>query len=257
MALQQLTPVLHLITLLWCGGAIVAFLAVGRAAHSQLWSRRLELAVGGIGLGLWIFKVSWYSWPPADGNLYIPLHLCNLSELACCLSLLTRWMWLQPLVYFWALGALQAFVTPQVRAGPGQVAYWLFWLPLTLIVGVALYEVIVARFRPTLRDVGIAVGATLLYLAVVFPINIIFGTNFGYVGPSKPGVPSLIDFLGPWPLRVVWMILLGLILFALVWLPWALMGRKGFEHHSVNEDERKPQNENGVSLNAVHDENPK
>jgi len=37
--------------------------------------------------------------------------------------------------------------------------------------------------------------------------------------------PTLIDHLGPWPLRVVWIVLLAAAAFILAWLPWWLYER--------------------------------
>ena len=61
------------------------------------------------------------------------------------------------------------------------------------------------------------------------PVDIIFDTNYGYVGPTRPSVPTLIDFLGPWPLRVIWLILIGASVFVLAWAPWAIFCRHAAE----------------------------
>lgn len=51
-------------------------------------------------------------------------------------------------------------------------------------------------------------------------LNAITGWNYGFVGAGKPGQPSPIDVLGPYPLRVLWMILIGALLFLFLLLPW-------------------------------------
>jgi hypothetical integral membrane protein (TIGR02206 family) len=217
---------MYFVTVAWCIVVMVALVAIGWVGRCRPWLRAAEIALGCAGLGLWLFKVAWFSLPLEELRPYVPLHLCNLTEVVCYLSLLTRWAMLRPLVYFWSLGALPAFITPEMTAGPESVAYWLFWIPHTLIVSIAVHEVIVHGYRPTLHDVGFVAAVTLLYLAIVFPFNIAFNSNYGYVGPSLPGAPSLIDFLGPWPLRVFWLGLLVLAVFVLAWLPWAILYRR-------------------------------
>jgi uncharacterized membrane protein YwaF len=46
---------------------------------------------------------------------------------------------------------------------------------------------------------------TLAYGGLVIPLNMLFGWNYGYAGQSTPDNPTLLDKLGPWPLRLVWM----------------------------------------------------
>jgi lipopolysaccharide transport system permease protein len=40
----------------------------------------------------------------------------------------------------------------------------------------------------------------------MFTINVTFGLNYGYLGRSDPGQPTILDLLGPWPLRVVYLL---------------------------------------------------
>jgi uncharacterized membrane protein YwaF len=60
---------------------------------------------------------------------------------------------------------------------------------------------------------------------MVFTIDAVFDLNYGYLGRPMPSRPSLLDFLGPWPLRVVFMVLLASIAMTLLWLPWLFVKR--------------------------------
>jgi uncharacterized membrane protein YwaF len=60
---------------------------------------------------------------------------------------------------------------------------------------------------------------------VVFAIDVTFDLNYGYLGRSNPGQPTILDLLGPWPFRVVYMMLLGALAMTLLWIPWALAAR--------------------------------
>jgi len=48
---------------------------------------------------------------------------------------------------------------------------------LVVIVGVAAYDVIVARFRPQLKDLIVTIAVTLCYLALVLPLDIVWQEN--------------------------------------------------------------------------------
>lgn len=78
------------------------------------------------------------------------------------------------------------------------------------------------RVRMSVREnrLRLSVLAGLVYLAVVLAINITLGFNYGYVGNARPGEASVIDFLGPWPQRVVLMVALVIGFMALLMAPW-------------------------------------
>ncbi|MGQ0538935.1 MAG: TMEM164-related integral membrane acyltransferase, partial [Gemmatimonadaceae bacterium] len=124
----------------------------------------------------------------------------------------------------------QAILTPDLESGPAKHAFWIFWLMHVLIVGGAVYALVVRGYRPTRRDCGFAIAVGWLWLAIVFGLNLLTGENYGYLGPAKPSQPTLIDVLGPWPLRVLWMGLLGTAAMALLQLPWAARRRSGRVH---------------------------
>jgi hypothetical integral membrane protein (TIGR02206 family) len=117
-------------------------------------------------------------------------------------------------------------LTPDLQLGLLHPMFWLFWFDHATIVGTAIYIVVVHRFRPARRDYYWAVKAGLVYVSCIFPINAIWGFNYGYLGNSRPAQPSLIDWLGPWPWRVGSMVVLaGLGMFLLL-VPWEWQRRK-------------------------------
>ncbi|MDX1376684.1 MAG: TIGR02206 family membrane protein [Burkholderiales bacterium] len=178
-------------------------------------------------LGAWIVTYLWLLAPglrePAST---LPLHLCHLAAANAALVLLTGWRPLRALQYFWGLAlCTQALITPSLLEGPALYPFWFFWTSHGMIVGVALYDVFARGYRPSWRDWRFACAAAAVYVLAVLPINLAFGWNYGFVGPSRPGVPSIVDFLGPWPFRLVPVVAIAAAAMALLALPWALAAR--------------------------------
>ena len=76
---------------------------------------------------------------------------------------------------------------------------------------------------------------------VIFALNLWLGSNYLFIG-HKPEFPSLIDSLGPWPLYVPVIIGLALILFHLLYLPfaWSDWRRPGNRMQSPLQDSVRP-----------------
>jgi len=214
----------HILTV--AGFAAVVALAILGARRIREPDRRraLELGVAALAATLWVGIVLWgFSPSRYDPRWSYPINICDLVAVVVPIAFVRphrRW---HALLYFWGLSlSVQAILTPDLVSGPLTLAFWIFWLMHVLIVGGAIYVVAVRGYRPTWRDCGFAIAMALLWLVVVFSINVATGYNYGYVGNAKPSQPSLIDYLGPWPQRVVVMALLGTIAMVLLQLPWAM-----------------------------------
>lgn len=183
----------------------------------------------------WVWGMLWVQLPLLavsfhprwwDVNLSLPLHLCDVGVFLVAGALWTGKRALRACTYFWGLGLSSlAFVTPALDSGPFHLGYWFFWAAHTQVVGGALFDVWVLGFRPRLRDLGVGFGSALVYAAVVMPIDLWLGVNYGFLGRedlSQSG--TLLALLPPWPLSVL--TLMGVVgaWFAALWLPWALVG---------------------------------
>ena len=183
---------------------------------------RLEKGFAIVYLLFWMMFHGWWLLPdnfnPASS---LPIHICDVVGLVMPFALLWQRRCLIALLYFWGIGfSLQGLLTPDLHIGLLSPLFWLFWFYHVTIVGAAVYMIVVHRFRPSRRDYHWAVKAGLIYLACIFPINAIFGFNYGYLGNQLPGQPSLIDWLGPWPWRVGAMAALAWVGMTLLLLPW-------------------------------------
>lgn len=204
---------------------MVVLCRVGRRLGER--ERRFRTALGIVTLAISLLIAAWYALHERfDPSWMLPLHICDLAGFIAPLALLTRWRPARIVTYFWAFGlTTQGFITPIVAEGPDSVRFYAFWLNHAIVVGCAIYDLVVARLRPTGRDLLATLAGTLAYAGAIFLLNRALDWNYLFLGPSKPGATTIIDALGPYPLRVAWIILLAGLAMSLAYLPWAILRR--------------------------------
>lgn len=219
----------HALCVAVCIAIMVGTALIGRRLRGTESGNRLRMAVAWLGIAYWIGSNAWWMWGPEYSFAQsLPLQVCDLAGLIGPLALLTGKRWLRAVLYFWGIAlSIQGFLQPVLKnKGLENTEFWLFWANHTVIVGTAVYDVIAMGFRPGKRDYLTAAIASLVYLAVIIPFDVIFGVNYGYVGPKDPTphAPTLADKLGPWPLNAVLMTMLGMAAMAMIWWPWEVFG---------------------------------
>jgi uncharacterized membrane protein YwaF len=60
-----------------------------------------------------------------------------------------------------------------------------------------------------------------IYAAIIYPINMLLGTNFLYIN-GKPATASILDMLPAWPYYLIYMELIGIVVFMLLYLPFII-----------------------------------
>ncbi len=207
--------------------AALCVVFVARRRRMQEHERRYALGIVGIVVIWQIISIAWWL-SPARFSLAstLPLHVCDLAPWFGALALLTRWRFCRAVAYFWGIGlSTQGFITPVLTQGVGQFGYWLFWIGHTLIVLCPLYDILVRGYRPRARDYLYVTICNVAYIAFALPLNIALQTNYGYIGDSVPGTATLIDYLGAWPVRVFYMVLIAQIMMLALWLIWPIAAR--------------------------------
>lgn len=212
------------VTVAVCLLLIAGLVALGRWLRRRGWEGRLRVGVCGGTIGVWVVMNAWYLWPSHyQPEVSWPLHICDLAAILGPIGVLWGVRLLRGLLYFWGLAlTTQGFITPILNAGPGEMVYWLFWANHTIVVGLAVYDIIVGGYRPGGRDLLRVIGVTTVWFAAVFTLNYVTGWNYGYVGRVDPDAETIVQALGDWPGRVLWMALLAVAAFTLVWLPWPI-----------------------------------
>jgi len=159
------------------------------------------------------------------------LRNCDFAALISVLEFGRPSRRVHALAWFWGVAlSSQALVTPDLAGGPTTIAFWAFWLYHFFIVGSGIYAVAARGFRPAWSDLRFAIGLGLAYAVAVFAVDAAFDLNYGYFGRATPARPTLVDALGPWPLRVLLMVLLGAVAMTLFKLPWVVMNRRERHH---------------------------
>ncbi|WP_322490241.1 TIGR02206 family membrane protein [Chloroflexus sp.] len=190
------------------------------AAARRYWRYALAaiLAINEFAYNLWFWVHGLWSI-----QYMLPLHLCTLFTWFSVIMLLTRSYRIFEFTYFMGIGgALQALLTPDigVYGFPHFRAFQSFISHGGLVLA-ALTMIALEGYRPTWRSVGrVIIGANLL-MAGVGVVNWLLDSNYLFLA-RKPYTPSLLDVLGPWPIYIVWMEVIGIVTILLLYLPFAV-----------------------------------
>ena len=179
-----------------------------------------------VAIVLWLDEASWHVW-----NLYwghwnvtdLPLHICSLMIWLTGFMLIFKNYRIYEFAYFIGIGgAMQALLTPDAGIY-GFPHYRIFQTMIShgLLLTSAIYMTTVEGFRPTWKSFWRVVIGLNIYAALIFPVNLLLGTDFLYIN-SKPVTASLLDALPPWPYYLIYMELLGLAIFLLLYLPFII-----------------------------------
>lgn len=154
----------------------------------------------------------------------LPMHLCRWMVWIAAWALLTHNRRMRAFLLFGGIGlSTQAFFSPMITYGMGSMGFWIYWINHTQIVGAAIYDLSVLGYRPTRKDLHIAIIWGTAYAIFTIAINLLLNTNYSYLGRGAHQQSSIVDQLGPFPGRVVWMILGAWLIFGFIYIVSKLM----------------------------------
>ena len=224
LAQSTFSPTHHLLVIFVFAAMLVAAVLMGRR-----WPGATRWAVAGYGLGCWVLSLFYFaSFDRLDLSQSLPIQACDVLALLAPLSVVLSGRLIKSVTYFGGFGlTTQAFFTPVLQSGPETLRFWVFWALHTGIVLASVYLIAAQRFRPNWRDLR---NASLFWLAYAFAmvfINYQNGWYYGYLGPEIPpsAQDTILQHLGPWPIRPVMMMLLAQLIFVTLWLPWPALRR--------------------------------
>lgn len=176
-------------------------------------------------------ELSWWLYVAAGGGTPgeraqpLPLQLCDAAIFIAAAALWTRHQLLVELLYFWGLaGTLQALLTPDLPQHFPSYPYFQYYVAHGGVVGAALLLVVGMRLYPRPWAVVRVLGLTFAYAAIVGLVDLLTGSDYMYLR-AKPPSPTLLDFLGPWPVYILSAAVIGLGLFAVLDSPFRLRRR--------------------------------
>lgn len=153
----------------------------------------------------------------------LPLHICSAFVWLSALMLVTKNRHIYDFAFFLGIsGALQALLTPDIAEyGFPHYRFFHVFISHGSIILAALYMTIVEGYRPTWRSFGKVLLWLNIYAVFTFIINILIGSNYMFVR-HKPETASLLDMLGPWPVYIFAAEGVALIMFFILYLPFAI-----------------------------------
>lgn len=193
---------------------------------------------------LLVLSVGWTLWPmlPANWDIEqsLPLHFSDVLRIIAAVALIRESRWAVAITYYWGLTLNpQAMLTPHPTQLDALSANFAFYWGLHIAVLLAAVVLIWGLgHRPQWRDFCIAYGAALLWAGISMSFNAVLGTNYGFLNRHPDGA-SLLDVLGPWPLYVLWLVVLAGGIWALMTWPWTIRRKNG----------RSPADQTGSSEN--------
>jgi hypothetical integral membrane protein (TIGR02206 family) len=167
----------------------------------------------------------WLYWMDAWGYKHsLPLHLSSVTLLLSAVLLLTKRFSLFEFTYFAGVGsALQAMLTPDISEYTfPHYRYVHFFVSHGGTVIANLFIVFVEGFRPTFRSVWKAFLWLNVYVVFIIFVNFFLGGNYMYLA-EKPVNPSMLDYLGPWPVYILPLEVITVVTFLLLYVPFWLL----------------------------------
>jgi hypothetical integral membrane protein (TIGR02206 family) len=204
---------------------VVLCFAVARAARAENDSRASWLRWV-IGFSLSGYGVFFYIQQGIEGSLTweysLPLDLCYVVLICCILSLFRPIQFATEIAYFMGLGGvLQATATPDLRQGFPSLEFILFFWSHGATLIAIVFLIMSRNFKPRKGSVLRMMLALNVYGLAIGVLDAIMGWNYGYLC-QKPSMPSLLDFLGPWPWYLLWLELIAVSTFLVLDFPWRL-----------------------------------
>jgi hypothetical integral membrane protein (TIGR02206 family) len=187
-------------------------------------------AIGrGLGLGLLVYyaldtavRVAYLGVPLAHN---LPFEICNALFFIAAFALYRRHRVALEVTYLWAFAAtLHALITPTPGEGFPSVEYVRYFAAHGLLVLAGAYALLGLDVPIGGWSILRASIALQLLEGIVAVVDLVFDQNFMYLRRPPPS-PTLIDSLGPWPIYLVSLELVGIASFAL-WTGVAVLVRR-------------------------------
>jgi hypothetical integral membrane protein (TIGR02206 family) len=157
----------------------------------------------------------------------LPLYLCDVVSIVLAIALIIRRQRLAETGYLWGMGGtLQGLITPTLYFDCDTAEYYAFFLQHGGVPVAAAGLVWGMGLRPERGAFVRVVLWSWVYMVAVISLNAMMGRNYGFLN-DKPGVPTMMDYMGPAPWHLVTLNLVAFTLYALLLLPFRRVWSRG------------------------------
>ncbi len=207
--------------------ACVAALVVAARLHPGSWTvtacRALAVLIVVNECGWWVWLGLQHTW---SAGYALPLQLCDVVAFVAAAALWFRRQILVEVTYFWGLaGTANGLISPDVPVHFPHYLFLQYFIAHGTIVAAALLLVVGLRITPVQGAVLRVFALALALMVIDAGANLVTGGNYMYLR-HPPGVPTLLDLMGPWPWYIVASMLLAGAIFAALNLPFYLGRRR-------------------------------
>ncbi|MBT3390431.1 MAG: TIGR02206 family membrane protein [Chloroflexi bacterium] len=212
-------------------GAVAISIILLVCLSKQLNENQRQSVRYGLAIVLMFNEISYHIWNIVNDRWSLqwnlPLHLCSIFVWLSVYMLLTKNHAIFEFAYFLGISAaIQPLLTPDA----GTYGFPHFY-PVQLfishgsIIAAAVFMAAVEGYRPRVASIWRIIIWGNIYLLVVTGINLLISSNYLYT-LHKPHVPTLLDYLGPWPWYLLSAEGVALALCGLLYLPYLSGNRK-------------------------------
>jgi hypothetical integral membrane protein (TIGR02206 family) len=207
----------------------VVIIAAGIAL--VLWAARrrpgpwVDLGAKVIAVAVVLAEVGWWVINIANGTWTVqwslPLHLCEAGCFLVAVALWWRFRFAFEMSYFWGLGGTApGLFSPSIPGHFPDPVYFQYYAQHGLLVLGAFYLVIALRMRPASHAVMRVSIATAAYAVAVGVVDYFTDGNYLFLRDLPP-TRTLLDYMGPWPWYIVTLAIAAIVVFNLLYLPFA------------------------------------
>lgn len=190
----------HLATL---GFAVALGLLLVRVARSKGTERTSSAIRIALGVTILSLETIFVLYPIPLGTFHarysLPLQLCDITAYCAAMALLTRWQAFTEIAFY--LGTTATMVTcisPDLALDFPHIEFICFFASHALVTVSMTFMVFGLRQWPR-RTAPFRVFAFVnVYGLLMAIVNCLIGSNYLYIR-CKPGVTTIMDWMGPWP----------------------------------------------------------
>ena len=160
-------------------------------------------------------------------QIMLPFHLCGIMTYISVIVLITKNRPLYEYLYLLGIGgAIQPLLTPEIGDyGYPHILFFQTFIAHGSIIAAGIYMTVIEKYRPYWKSMFRVFIGSNIYMLFVGVLNFFIKSNYMYIA-HKPLTPSLIDYLGPWPLYIIGLEVIAFITYLILYMPFIIKDYK-------------------------------